>query len=120
MAEVHFNRPDHADAETEITFIGLVNALLEMNVEYDIFGDSMAADMSAENGVAKFYGGDYDTVIIPSTKDTTSEVVEMVERLKAAGVKTEATFVPEGSHGGPAMYVEENLQKMVNFLKALL
>ena len=42
------------------------------------------------------------------------------ETLKAAGVKTEATFVPEGSHGGPAMYVEENLQKMVNFLKALL
>jgi acetyl esterase/lipase len=42
------------------------------------------------------------------------------ETLKAAGVKTEATFVPEGSHGGPAMYVEENLQKMVNFLKALI
>ena len=42
------------------------------------------------------------------------------EVLKAAGVKTEATFVPEGSHGGPAMYVEENLQKMVNFLKALI
>ena len=42
------------------------------------------------------------------------------ETLKAAGVKTEATFVPEGSHGGPAMYVEENLQKMVNFLKVLI
>ena len=38
------------------------------------------------------------------------------ELLKAAGVKTEATFVPEGGHG-MGMYAEENLQKMVNFLK---
>jgi acetyl esterase/lipase len=38
------------------------------------------------------------------------------ELLKAAGVKTEGTFPAEGSHGGPAMYTEENLQKMVRFL----
>ena len=40
------------------------------------------------------------------------------ELLKAAGVKTEATFVPEGGHG-MGMYSEENLQKMVNFLNAV-
>ena len=39
------------------------------------------------------------------------------ELLKAAGVTTEATFVPEGGHG-MGMYSEENLQKMVNFLNA--
>jgi dipeptidyl aminopeptidase/acylaminoacyl peptidase len=39
------------------------------------------------------------------------------ELLVAAGVKTEATFVPEGGHG-MGMYSEENLQKMVNFLNA--
>ena len=39
------------------------------------------------------------------------------EKLVAAGVKTEATFVPEGGHG-MGMYSEENLQKMVNFLNA--
>lgn len=39
------------------------------------------------------------------------------ELLKAAGVKTEATFPAEGSHGGPAMYTEENLNKMVHFLE---
>ena len=38
------------------------------------------------------------------------------ELLKAAGVKTEATFPAEGSHGGLAMYTPENLQQMVNFL----
>ena len=38
------------------------------------------------------------------------------EALKAAGVKTEATYPAEGSHGGPQMYTAENLQKMVNFL----
>ena len=40
------------------------------------------------------------------------------ELLKAAGVRTEATFVPEGGHG-MGMYAEENLQKMVNFLNAV-
>ena len=40
---------------------------------------------------------------------------KFVELLKAAGVKTEATFVPEGGHG-MGMYSEENLQKMVSFL----
>ena len=38
------------------------------------------------------------------------------EALQAAGVKTEATFVPEGGHGR-GMYSEENLQKMVRFLR---
>ena len=37
------------------------------------------------------------------------------ELLKAAGITTEATFVPEGGHG-MGMYSEENLQKMVRFL----
>ena len=40
----------------------------------------------------------------------------LFQQLKAAGVKTEATFVPEGGHG-MGMYSEENLQKMVSFLK---
>ena len=43
---------------------------------------------------------------------------KLFETLKAAGVKTEATFVPEGGHG-MGMYSEENLQKMVNFLNAV-
>ena len=40
------------------------------------------------------------------------------ELLKAAGVKTEATFVPEGGHG-MGMYSDENLKKMVGFLDAV-
>ena len=40
------------------------------------------------------------------------------EALKAAGVKTEATFVPEGGHG-MGMYGEENLHKMVCFLNSV-
>lgn len=43
---------------------------------------------------------------------------KLYETLKAAGVKTEATFVPEGGHG-MGMYAEENLQKMVNFLNSV-
>ena len=37
------------------------------------------------------------------------------ELLKAAGVRTEATFIPEGGHG-MGMYSKETLQKMVRFL----
>lgn len=37
------------------------------------------------------------------------------EVLQAAGVKTQATFVPEGGHG-LGMYSQENLKKMVRFL----
>ncbi len=37
------------------------------------------------------------------------------ETLKAVGVRTEATFVPEGGHGF-AMYSDENLQHMIRFL----
>ncbi len=40
------------------------------------------------------------------------------ELLKAAGVKTEATFEPEGGHG-MGMYSEANLQKMVAFLNSV-
>ena len=39
------------------------------------------------------------------------------EALQSAGVKTEATFVLNGGHG-MGMYSEENLQKMVSFLRA--
>lgn len=45
---------------------------------------------------------------------------QFYELLQTAGVKTEATFVPEGSHGGPAMYTSENLKKMVNFLQDVM
>ena len=45
---------------------------------------------------------------------------QFYELLQAAGVKTEATFVPEGSHGGPAMYTKENLKKMVIFLQDVM
>ena len=45
---------------------------------------------------------------------------QFYELLTTAGVKTEATFVPEGSHGGPAMYTQENLKKMVNFLQDVM
>ena len=56
------------------------------------------------------FHGDKDNVV-PNCQGR-----KFFELLKAAGVKTEATFPAEGGHGGPAMYTEENLQKMVQFL----
>ena len=41
------------------------------------------------------------------------------ETLQAAGVRSEATFVPEGAHG-MGMYSEENLGKMVSFFKSVM
>ena len=59
------------------------------------------------------FHGDKDNVV-PNCQGK-----EFHELLKAAGVKTEATFPAEGGHGGPAMYTEENLHKMVCFLNAV-
>ena len=50
-------------------------------------------------------------------KPVTPDYSDYVPLLKAAGVTTEATFVPEGGHGFN-MYSEENLQKMIRFLDA--
>ena len=57
-------------------------------------------------------------IIFHGEKDNVVPVCQgkmFFEQLKAAGVKTEATFVPEGGHG-MGMYSEENLKKMVHFL----
>jgi acetyl esterase/lipase len=58
-------------------------------------------------------------IIFHGEKDNVVPVCQgrkFYELLKAAGVKTEATFPAEGNHGGPQMYTDENLQKMVKFL----
>ena len=57
-------------------------------------------------------------IIFHGEKDNVVPVCQgkmFFEQLKAAGVKTEATFVPEGGHG-MGMYSEENLKKMVHVL----
>ncbi|MBQ9938429.1 MAG: hypothetical protein IJO96_02750 [Oscillospiraceae bacterium] len=71
----------------EITEVGLVNALLELNIEYDLFSEWLADDISAENGVAKLYSGEYDTVILPYVGETTDSIMKLVKRLNAAGVR---------------------------------
>ena len=71
----------------DIVYIALMNLLLELNVEYDMFSDSMADKVTVENGHAYLFGGEYDTIIIPEASDTTSSVFKLVERLRAEGVK---------------------------------
>lgn len=56
------------------------------------------------------FHGDKDNVV-PNCQGK-----KFFELLKAAGVKTEATFPAGGGHGGPQMYTDENLKKMVHFL----
>ena len=59
------------------------------------------------------FHGDKDNVV-PNCQGK-----KFYELLKADGVKTEATFPAEGGHGGPEMYTEENLKKMVCFLNCV-
>ena len=71
--------------------------------------------LSATNYVDK---NDVPIIIFHGEKDNVVPCCvgkKFYELLKAAGVKTEATFEPEGGHG-MGMYSEANLQKMVNFL----
>jgi acetyl esterase/lipase len=72
--------------------------------------------LSATNYVDK---NDPPVIIFHGEKDNVvpcCQGKEFYELLKGAGVRTEATFVPEGGHG-MGMYSEENLNKMVKFLK---
>ena len=71
--------------------------------------------LSATNYVDK---NDPPIIIFHGEKDNVVPCCQgkkFYELLKAAGVKTTATFVPEGGHG-MGMYSEDNLQKMVGFL----
>ncbi|MCR4603470.1 MAG: alpha/beta hydrolase [Prevotella sp.] len=64
--------------------------------------------------------GDPPIIIFHGEKDNVVPCCQgkkFFELLKTAGVKTEATFVPEGGHG-MGMYDDANLQKMVSFLNA--
>ena len=61
-------------------------------------------------------------IIFHGEKDNVVPVCQgkkFYELLKAKGVRVEATFPAEGGHGGPAMYTEENLQKMVRFFDSV-
>jgi dienelactone hydrolase len=73
--------------------------------------------LSATNYIDR---NDPPIIIFHGEKDNVVPVCQgkmFFERLQEAGVKTEATFVPEGGHG-MGMYADENLQKMVRFLNA--
>ena len=61
-------------------------------------------------------------IIFHGEKDNVVPVCQgkkFYELLKAKGVRVEATFPAEGGHGGPVMYTEENLQKMVRFFDSV-
>ena len=63
---------------------------------------------------------DPPVIIFHGEKDNVVPVCQgrkFFEVLQAAGVRTEAVFVPEGGHG-MGMYADENLQKMVRFLNS--
>lgn len=73
--------------------------------------------LSATNYIDK---NDPPVIIFHGEKDNVVPCCQgkkFFELLKAAGVSTEATFVPEGGHG-MGMYAKENLDKMVDFLNA--
>ena len=42
----------------------------------------------------------------------------LYDQMQKLGVESYIVRVPEGSHGGGAMYTEENLKKMTDFLDA--
>ena len=73
--------------------------------------------LSATNYIDR---NDPPIIIFHGEKDNVVPVCQgkmFFEKLQDAGVRSEATFVPEGGHG-MGMYAEENLQKMVRFLNA--
>ena len=66
-----------------------------------------------KNDVAGYiFHGDADFVVASCVSQY------LYDKMQEAGVESYIVRVPEGSHGGGAMYTEENLKKMVDFLNA--
>ena len=66
-----------------------------------------------KNDVAGYmFHGDADFVVASCVSQY------LYDKMQEAGVESYIVRVPEGSHGGAAMYTEENLKKMVDFLNA--
>ena len=66
-----------------------------------------------KNDVAGYmFHGDSDPIVASCVSQ------RLYDEMQKAGVESYIVRVPEGSHGGAAMYTEENLKKMVDFLNA--
>ena len=87
MHKAYDERYIRADGKYEVNRLGLTTALLEMNVEYDMFGDNMADRIQAADGVATLCGCEYDAVILPNVEDTPRKIYDMIERLRKGGVR---------------------------------
>lgn len=87
-AHIFLSSKDRSDFGKYDMFLwGTVNALLELNIEYDMFSDSLAGEVQAKAGHALIGDNAYDTVILQNAGDTTSDVIAMIRRLQKNGVK---------------------------------
>ncbi|MCL2517936.1 MAG: hypothetical protein FWF15_05175 [Oscillospiraceae bacterium] len=55
-----------------------VNALLAANIEYDLASDTLADALSIENGKLKFYGSEYDWLVLPAMHCTDEKMNSII------------------------------------------
>lgn len=67
---------------------GTVNALLELNIEFDIGYEGMADKVEVSDGKAIYRGCGYDCVILPMMGYCTSGVVRMAQKTADCGITT--------------------------------
>ncbi len=78
----HF--PTSADTEanrTDILYENLVNALLELHVEFDIISEFMLKDFKKADGKAVIGKYEYDTVIFPAVKNYDEKIADFANML---------------------------------------
>ncbi len=68
--------------------------------------------LDKEDVAGYIFHGDSDPIVASCVSQY------LYDEMQKAGVESYIVRVPEGSHGGAAMYTEENLKKMVDFLNA--
>jgi hypothetical protein len=73
----------HMDCALEIA----VNALLAANIEYDLASDTLAGDMSAENGKLKLYGAEYEWLVLPAMHCTDLAMSSAIREYVSSGGK---------------------------------
>ena len=89
LFETYYYRHDkYREGFLDRTLIGVAEALLRMNVEYDLCSDGMAGDIVCSEGRGSLYGNEYDLILFLETENTTSRLLAVAENLCRENVRT--------------------------------
>lgn len=77
----------HGEASIQKLYEDTINALLYEGIGYDLISEDLADKVTVKDGVINAFGFDYDTIIFPSMDYINKKTADLINKIKAAGVK---------------------------------